>query len=56
MTGVVLPTFLYSTENYLMYIAQYHPDVNKQEGAEEKFKEVSNAYEVLASKFYLRYV
>jgi hypothetical protein len=25
---------------------QYHPDVNKQAGAEEKFKEISNAYEV----------
>ena len=25
---------------------QYHPDVNKDEGAEEKFKEIANAYEV----------
>lgn len=25
---------------------QYHPDVNKQPGAEDKFKEISNAYEV----------
>jgi hypothetical protein len=25
---------------------QYHPDVNKQDGAEEKFKEIANAYEV----------
>lgn len=25
---------------------QYHPDVNKEEGAEEKFKEIANAYEV----------
>lgn len=32
----------------LVYIfrVQYHPDVNKQEGAEEKFKEIANAYEV----------
>ena len=26
----------------------YHPDINKEVGAEEKFKEVSEAHEVLA--------
>ena len=26
---------------------KYHPDVNKEEGAEEKFKEIQEAYEVL---------
>src|SRR5579884_1046685 len=26
---------------------QYHPDVNKEKGAEEKFKEIAEAYEVL---------
>jgi hypothetical protein len=25
---------------------QYHPDVNKEPGATDKFKEISNAYEV----------
>jgi molecular chaperone DnaJ len=25
---------------------QYHPDMNKSPGAEEKFKEISAAYEV----------
>ena len=27
---------------------QYHPDLNKEEGTEEKFKEVAEAYEVLS--------
>jgi len=26
---------------------QYHPDMNKSPGAEEKFKEISAAYEVI---------
>ncbi len=26
---------------------KYHPDINKEEGADEKFKEISEAYEVL---------
>ncbi len=29
---------------------QYHPDVNKEEGAEEKFKEINEAYGVLSDK------
>ena len=27
---------------------KFHPDVNKEAGAEEKFKTISNAYEVLS--------
>jgi len=32
---------------YRQLARKYHPDVNKEDGAEEKFKEISNAYEVL---------
>jgi len=35
-----------NTEVMCLLRVQYHPDVNKQEGAEEKFKEIANAYEV----------
>ena len=33
---------------YRKLARQYHPDVNKENGAEEKFKEVQRAYEVLS--------
>ncbi|MCF6509362.1 J domain-containing protein [Blastococcus sp. MG754426] len=33
---------------YRKLARQYHPDVNKDPGAEEKFKEVSEAYDVLS--------
>ena len=33
---------------YRRLARQYHPDVNKEAGAEEKFKEISRAYEVLS--------
>jgi len=33
---------------YRRLARQYHPDVNKEKGAEEKFKEVQKAYEVLS--------
>jgi curved DNA-binding protein len=32
---------------YRKLARRYHPDVNKEEGAEDRFKEVSEAYEVL---------
>ncbi|KAG6408342.1 hypothetical protein SASPL_131347 [Salvia splendens] len=34
--------------SYRKLARNYHPDVNKEAGAEEKFKEISNAYEVLS--------
>ncbi|KAH9552280.1 hypothetical protein CY35_09G056900 [Sphagnum magellanicum] len=33
---------------YRKLARQYHPDVNKEAGAEQKFKDISNAYEVLS--------
>ncbi len=33
---------------YLFSALKYHPDKNKEAGAEEKFKEVAEAYEVLS--------
>lgn len=33
---------------YRKLARNYHPDVNKDSGAEQKFKEISNAYEVLS--------
>ncbi|XP_038903834.1 chaperone protein dnaJ A6, chloroplastic-like isoform X1 [Benincasa hispida] len=33
---------------YRKLARSYHPDVNKDAGAEQKFKEISNAYEVLS--------
>jgi DnaJ-domain-containing protein 1 len=33
---------------YRKLARKYHPDVNQEEGAEEHFKKISNAYEVLS--------
>jgi molecular chaperone DnaJ len=35
---------------YRRLARKYHPDVNKEKGAEEKFKEISAAFEVLGDK------
>jgi len=35
---------------YRKLARQYHPDVNKDPSAEEKFKEINAAYEVLSDK------
>ncbi|MCB0035151.1 MAG: DnaJ domain-containing protein, partial [Anaerolineales bacterium] len=32
---------------YRRLARQYHPDVNKEEGSDEKFKEINEAYQVL---------
>ena len=33
---------------YRKLVKKYHPDVNKEDGAEEKFKEIQEAYEILS--------
>ena len=35
-------------ENYRRLVKHYHPDVNKDPDAEDKFKEIQEAYEVLS--------
>ena len=36
-----------SRRRFVVWRAKYHPDVNKEKGAEEHFKEINEAYEVL---------
>ena len=35
---------------YRKLVKKYHPDVNKESGAEEKFKEIQEAYETLSDE------
>ena len=42
-----------SVVNVLYVSSQYHPDMNKSPGAEEKFKEISAAYEVSVLLYHL---
>lgn len=35
---------------YRRQARKYHPDINKEKGAEEKFKEINAAYEILSDK------
>ncbi|MEA3228956.1 MAG: DnaJ domain-containing protein, partial [Campylobacterota bacterium] len=35
---------------YRKLARQYHPDINKDPDAEEKFKEINSAYEILSDK------
>jgi len=37
-------------KSYKKLAMQYHPDRNKEEGSEEKFKEISRAYSILGNK------
>ncbi|MDE5015033.1 DnaJ domain-containing protein, partial [Francisella tularensis subsp. holarctica] len=35
---------------YRILAKKYHPDVNKEKGAEDKIKEIQTAYDVLVDK------
>jgi DnaJ-class molecular chaperone len=37
-------------KTYKKMAMKYHPDRNKEEGAEEKFKQISEAYQILTGK------
>ncbi|PWZ44020.1 Chaperone protein dnaJ A6, chloroplastic [Zea mays] len=44
----LLRNFKFELAAYRKLARSYHPDVNKDPGAEQKFKDISNAYEVLS--------
>ncbi|WP_297579960.1 DnaJ domain-containing protein, partial [uncultured Helicobacter sp.] len=37
-------------KSYRRLARKYHPDINKDAGAEEKFKEINAAYEILSDE------
>lgn len=47
--GLPVNTDIYQVKlNYRKLAKKYHPDINKEEGAKEKFQEISSAYEFLS--------
>ena len=49
--GVDYQTDIYEVKlNYRKLAKKYHPDVNKDPGATEKFQEVNDAYEFLTEE------
>lgn len=54
--GVSYDTDIYEVKlNYRKLAKQFHPDINKDPGASDKFKEISQAYEFLSEQNIERY-